>query len=294
MKKTLISLLLVFTLTLLLIPTIAISQEKDKPIQATDIEIVKKVTLKGKPQGGKPSKSAATGIIGGECTGTKYAIVIGINDYPGDANDLQYCINDADSMVDALGDIYGYQPGDIHVIKDNDATYSNITATINNVRNSAISGDEVLFFFSGHGAKGKADDGDSEAVDESIVIWGDDGDFSYLWDGELKQLFEGFDTSRIIFVFDSCLSGGMIDLAKEGRVINMACSESGVSYEFGEPYNHGQFTYWFVVKGMLEELADINSSDGSVTVEEAFDYAKANCVYQKPTISDSFTNDLLP
>jgi len=31
-----------------------------------------------------------------------------------------------------------------------------------------------------------------------------------------------------------------------------------------------------------------------VTVEEAFDYARANCQMQKPTISDSFVNDLLP
>lgn len=31
-----------------------------------------------------------------------------------------------------------------------------------------------------------------------------------------------------------------------------------------------------------------------VVVEEAFDYAKANCIYQTPTINDSFTNDLLP
>jgi hypothetical protein len=31
-----------------------------------------------------------------------------------------------------------------------------------------------------------------------------------------------------------------------------------------------------------------------VTDEEAFDYSLANCIFQKPTISDSFTNDLLP
>lgn len=118
-------------------------------------------------------------------------------------------------------------------------------------------------------------------------------DFSYLWDGELKRLFEGFDTNRIIFVFDSCLSGGMTDLAAEGRVINMACSESGVSYEF-ESLGHGQFTYYFAVEGMHNNKADTNTANGLVTIEEAFDYAKANCVYQKPTISDSFTNDLLP
>jgi hypothetical protein len=85
----------------------------------------------------------------------------------------------------------------------------------------------------------------------------------------------------------------MTDLALTGRVINMACSESGVSYEFSD-LGHGQFTYYFVVEGMISEKADTNPKEGKITVEEAFDYAASNCVYQKPTISDQFQNDLLP
>ncbi|MFH7873651.1 MAG: caspase family protein, partial [Candidatus Aenigmatarchaeota archaeon] len=67
----------------------------------------------------------------------------------------------------------------------------------------------------------------------------------------------------------------------------------GVSYEFSD-LGHGQFTYYFVVEGMLQGLADTNKKDGLVTDEEAFDYAVSNCLYQKPTISDQFTYDLLP
>jgi hypothetical protein len=49
---------------------------------------------------------------------------------------------------------------------------------------------------------------------------------------------------------------------------------------------------------MLANLADKydhdkNPATHDVTVEEAFDYAKAGCRSQTPTISDSFTNDLL-
>jgi hypothetical protein len=290
MKKILICLIVLTLFVVMSLPSSVFSISTNKPINASDIELVKKVTVKGKPQGGKSSPTAATGTIGVNCTGNKYAIVIGINDYPGEANDLQYCVNDANSMVEAL---VKYEYTNIQLITDENATRSNIKSAIDSIRLSISSGDEVFFFFSGHGAKGRADDGDKEAVDESIVIWGDDGDFDYLWDGELKKLFENFPTNRIIFVFDSCLSGGMTDLAAPGRVINMACSESGVSYEFSD-IKHGQFTYYFTVEGMLNKKADTNTGDGSVTVEEAFDYAKANCVYQKPTISDSFTDDLLP
>ena len=80
----------------------------------------------------------------------------------------------------------------------------------------------------------------------------------------------------------------------------MACSESGVSYEGGS-WQNGQFTYFFVEQGMSWGQADRYDHDGDgilleatdVVVEEAFDYAKANCRMQKPTISDSFSNDLL-
>ncbi len=231
MKKALICFIVSVFIILISVPGSVFSSSENKPIQATDIELVKKVTIKGKPQGGKPSNYAATGTIGATCEGNKYAIVIGINDYPGSSSDLQYCVSDADSMVSALTSLYGYQSENIEYITESGATYSNIVEAINTVRDKVGINDEVFFFYSGHGAKGKANDGDNEKVDESIVCWGDN-DFYYFWDGELKKLFENFPTNRIIFVFDSCLSGGMTDLAAPGRVINMACSESGVSYEF--------------------------------------------------------------
>lgn len=293
MKKILAIFVVSIFAIILALPTQISSVNLDKPVHATDIEIVKKVDIKGKPVSGKPVKTVSTGIIGEPCSGTKYAIVIGINDYPGTSNDLNFCVADAKSMKDALNLKYGYSLQNISLITDSSATRSNITQAINDVKSKVQAGDEVFFFFSGHGAKGKADDGDTENIDESIVIWGDDGNFDYLWDGELKRLFDGFATSRIIFAFDSCLSGGMTDLTSPGRIINMACSETGVSYEFSD-LGHGQFTYYFVVEGMLQSLADTNKQDGLVTDEEAFDYAVSNCLYQKPTISDQFTYDLLP
>ena len=47
----------------------------------------------------------------------------------------------------------------------------------------------------------------------------------------------------------------MTDLQAPGRVINMACSESGVSYE-DSLWGNGQFTYYFVDQGMLAGKAD--------------------------------------
>ncbi|HEY92528.1 MAG TPA: caspase family protein [Dehalococcoidia bacterium] len=274
-----------------------------KPIPAKDVELVKKTTIKGPPSwagGGKDKKKdeqAATGISGDCFSGQKYAIVIGISEYPGDANDLEYCDDDARAVENTLLEVYEFD--NVITLMDEGATASAIESAINTIGDSAGSDDEVVFFFSGHGAKGRANDGDKEKIDEAIVSH--DGDnLVYIWDGHLKDLFSDFETSRIIFVFDTCLAGGMTDLAAEGRVINMASTERGYSYE-GDTWEHGEFTYYFIVHGMYMGEADVFDHDGDnttgqnfdVAVEEAFDYAKENCIYDKPTIRDNFDDDLL-
>ncbi len=263
-------------------------------VDAVDVELIKKTTLRGKPAGkGKPSTNAATGILGAT-TGNKYAIVIGISDYPGTANDLKYADDDADEMYKALTTIYGYTPENIYLLKDMGANFSAVHDAIYNLQTKTGSSDEIVFFFSGHGGKGRASDGDKEAIDESIIVHDGDpnGTLLYIWDGQLKEWFNGFNTSRIVFIFDSCVAGGMTDLAATGRIINMATTETGTAYEFVDLEN-GQFTYYFVDEGMLQGLADLVGTPVVVTIEEAFDYSKAKSVLQTPTISDLFPYDLL-
>jgi hypothetical protein len=89
----------------------------------------------------------------------------------------------------------------------------------------------------------------------------------------------------------------MTDLKKDGRVIVMASGENSLSYELSN-LNNGELTYYLVDRGMINYLPDKYNDDSvkgpDVTVEEAWDYAKSNCSYDAITISDSFTNDLLP
>lgn len=269
----------------------------NKPSKAQEVQILSKVTLKAPAQRPeKPVKTPAassTGIIGDPqgITGQKYAIVIGINDYYGTSSDLQYAVNDADTIVQTLSATYGFT--NIKLFTDSGATYSSIknyVLSLQSVLNDADQ-DELFFFFSGHGAKGKVDDGDKN-LDQSIVVWNDaKNGFDYIWDGELKQWFAPI-TDRIVFAFDSCLSGGMSVLKSSNRVVAMASTATGYSYESSDYNDHGQFTYYFAEKGMLQGLADGTDVDQLVTVEEAFDYAKLSCISQTPTIADLFSNDL--
>lgn len=315
MKKVLAIVVAVALALSLILPGIALAQQpvkvdKYKPVPATDIKLATKVsvTRPGRPKPPKPPKrvrEAATGILGDPVTENKYAIVIGISDYPGTINDLRYMDEDAEDMISALTDCYGFVPGNIISLIDEDgteanggelvATRANIIQAIRAIAAEVTADDEVVFFFSGHGGKGKAEDGDREKVDE--CIWAHDGSTNLvpIWDGELKAEFEGYATSRIIFIFDSCYAGGMTDLKASGRVLAMATTENTVGYE-SAAWENGEFTYYLVDQGMIAALADkydhLPGTD-DVTVEEAWDYAKANCQLDKPTIKDSFEDDLL-
>jgi hypothetical protein len=268
------------------------------PLPASDVRLGMKVSGDvPKGAGGGKRTGAATGVLGKSASGNKYAIVIGIADYPGTSMDLQYSDDDAVDVVAALTTLYGYKMTNIYLLTNADATRSGVMNAIAAVGAKAASGDEVLFFYSGHGATGNAGDGDTEPIDQSIVVWSDDMTFTSIWDGELKLGFADYRTNRIVFAFDSCYAGGMTDLKAKGRIVAMATTETAFAYEW-DALQNGEFTYYFTDQGMLLNLADKydhdkNPATHDVTVEEAFDYAKAGCGMEAPTISDSFVNDLL-
>ncbi|MCK5027915.1 MAG: caspase family protein, partial [Candidatus Pacebacteria bacterium] len=243
-----------------------------RPTPAKNVQLIKKVTVRGVPDDvkvkpenpgkpGKPDKTdgIAIGTLGSSATGTKYAVVVGIADYPGTGSDLNYTDEDAEEMYQALTTLYGYENGNIHKLVDKNgegatnATAQAIYDAVMDIEEKAVAGDEVFFFFSGHGGAGEAADGDSEIIDEAIIVH-DGNDFVPIWDGDLKSWFSSFATSRIIFAFDTCRAGGMTDLAQDGRIINMATTETGTAYEFSALEN-GQFSYYFVDKGMLGGMA---------------------------------------
>jgi len=269
--------------------------------KVTGIEIACKVVVGGSKgeASGKPIRQVAVGVLGESPQRRKHrwAVLIGISDYAGGENDIQYA-DDVLDMLKTLIEVYGYRRENIRLLisdyKVNNATRNDIIGVIDWLRDREVAGDEVVFFYSGHGARGIANDGDKEVIDEAIVPYECTSD-ALIWDGDLKQMFSDFEASRIIFIFDSCYAGGMTDLKASGRVVCMASTESCASYESSILQN-GVFTYYFVDEGMYQGKADTTPSDGKVTVEEAFDYARANVptvVPQKPTISDSFENDLL-
>jgi len=178
--------------------------------------------------------------------------------------------------------------------------------------------DEVVFFFSGHGVRHITSASIAHNGGQAgIITWGDElypaPGFGYIWDKDLKQAFNNFGTDRIVFIFDSCLAGGMAELGKNGRIVCMATTQAGIAVEFGEDYaayygvegmpllNHGLFTYFLVEMGMGYGMADFYPPDGHVTVEESFDFTRSVLtemsltvpeLWQIPVVKDLFRGDL--
>ncbi|MGB9879381.1 MAG: caspase family protein, partial [Anaerolineae bacterium] len=219
-----------------------------------------------------------------------WAIIIGISDYAGTINDLEYCDDDAIDFKNALLGM-GWSEKNVILLLDGQATKDGILSAIGEIEEKEGLGDEVVFFYSGHGSTGVANDGDDERKDECIIPYECQQDY-FIWDGELRSAFSQFESQRMLFVFDSCYSGGMIDLAAPGRLVLMACGEKQLSLE-SSAWENGQFSYYFADQGLLNGKADLNGDD-KITFEEAFDYAKANCRSQTPTAFDGFAYDMLP
>ncbi len=266
-----------------------------------------------------PKAQVAKGIIGEEVTGTRYAIIIGISDYPGPTHvleggyDLSFAADDAAMMKEALISCYGFQEGNIHLLVDSEANRETILNEIAGLKANVSEDDEIVFFFSGHGAKYTPTYVPSHGGGKvGIVVWGwenpqDPTDLylEIISDKDLEEAFAEFKTDRLVFIFDCCLAGGMIDLGSKGNVICMATTQTGVAAEAfpGEFPYHGIFTYCFVELGIMNQWADFYQADGQVTIEEAFDFTRLNLevmsreipiFWQIPTIKDSFAKDLLP
>ncbi len=218
----------------------------------------------------------ATGVTGAALpgNGVKYAIVIGICNYPDGLPYGDICLSDGDAlnMYHALTTEYGFLPENISLFRDIQdeldgevvsyaAKYDNIKASVDHLRGIVHPEDEVVFFFSGHGVTGLYNDGDAEIrktdPDEAILVHNGIDQYAYIWDGDLKQWFGDFKTERITFVFDSCRAGGMNDVMQNnvsninGRIFVAATSEKGTAYVYtsGET-GEGIFSHYFVNNGM--------------------------------------------
>ena len=138
----------------------------------------------------RPPEEIATGVISDPPSAShRWAIIIGISDYSGEANDLQYCDDDALDFYSVLIGTYGWSSRNIKLLINEQAEFASIHSAIDWIRTNEDHNDEVVFFYSGHGSFGTHDaDNDGERKDVCIIPWECTPEF-FIWDGDLKAEF---------------------------------------------------------------------------------------------------------
>lgn len=139
----------------------------------------------------------------------KRALCFGINDYPGDSNDLQGCVNDVTNWANLLKNQYGFNT---KLLTDKQVTLSTIKSEMTNMITNAKSGDSLVITYSGHGTSVVDIDGDeTDGKDEAICLISDDGkSIALLLDDDIRGIFNKLPTGvNLLFVSDSCFSGSV-------------------------------------------------------------------------------------
>ena len=250
--------------------------------------------------------AAASRVSSAPPPGNKYAVVIGIADYPGTANDLTYTDDDAQDIRTALINQMGFSSDNINLLIDSAATASAIQSAITSWLDSRESSDDlVVFFFSGHGTHDDDDNPpeESDGQDEFICAYD-----SNIRDDTLDSWLSNLESSHIVIWIDSCYSGGMVkqpgitvkclpgtkdisalgdsidgfakDLNKSGRFVATACDDSETSIE-SSVWENGLFTEY-----LLESFTNATDSNTNnyISAQESFTYLSPIVTSQATTL----------
>jgi len=244
----------------------------------------------------------------------KYAVIVGINDYPNlpSGNQLNYCIADATAIYNMLK-AAGW---DAHLYTD--ATKSTIEAALASV---PAGQDSFVFYYSGHGDSGTSESAYIVPSDFDGATYG-----SMISTSELSGWLASVSSTNKSVILDSCYSGAFIgssdtldsaydytvdtlwssttylqkssaatmffrfgDLLAQNAasasknpsdapLVISAAGWNATSREEGSPYNHGIFTYYFLQAAQTNSTSGFMKGDadkdGVLSLLEAYHYAE--------------------
>jgi hypothetical protein len=215
----------------------------------------------------RPSRTA---YAGGPKDGGVWAVVVGIDDYPGGDADLKAAVADARDVDSALA-AYGVPANHRMLLLDGQATADNIRGGLAWMAGRASAESTIVFFYSGHVRQVAGDaDRDGEAIDEAIV--GADGD--NVFDGQVADLLRNADARAAWIGIAACYGTGFDDALAPGRVLTAAAGENDVAYE-NSSLGHSYMVEYMVRRAMLQGKA-------AGSVQEAFTWARAQIARDYP------------
>jgi hypothetical protein len=202
----------------------------------------------------------------------KYALCIGISDYSGTANDLNYCDDDANDWAAFLQG-KGYT---VTKLIDRAATQSAINTALNTLASRSLAGNSIFFVYSGHGSKG------------NMIST----DMYYLSSTWMSGKFTSAASTKMGFTFDACnIAAFKTALAKTGRVVAVASGTSNYSYDGDATMKNGVFTYYQILGWGSYNYFE---GDNSYACSKMIAWGNSHGASCTPTYSDKYSGDLVP
>jgi hypothetical protein len=212
----------------------------------------------------------------------KIALIIGVNEYQNGIKPLQMCVNDTRNFADFLQRSMSFPGGAVTLLNDAPGnrrlpTRSNIKREINALIASVDSESEVIFYFSGHGARYNnqdwlvPQDADPEDIPGSCINYND-----------LRNALETKNPRRVLLIVDACrnlyegkaLGGSGFGESEGSREPQFAelrsCQPKERSMEAAE-LKGGVFTH-FLLQGLAGAAAEAQT--GNVTFKSLSAYVR--------------------
>jgi hypothetical protein len=214
-----------------------------------------------------PKQAAATQSMSNPPT-TRWALLIGINDYQGSTESNVGSKQDAQALYNYLRNM-GWRSDHLMLITDLNATASHIIEAIRWLASKTTTGSTVIFHYAGH-ENWRHSSSYSDGRD--VGIWAADNRMIY--ERTVGTELGRVNAYKMWINFATCRAGGFTDpgMVKSGRVLTFSSPKSELSYEDPD-LHHSVFGWFSIVQGISNKPADTNH-DGKVTVEEAFGYSK--------------------
>ncbi len=197
-----------------------------------------------------------------------WAVLIGLNNYPGTENDLPFSVTEITGFQNTLLGTKNWKQSNIKIITDTNATNASLITAIQWLDENEDSNDVSIFYFAGHGSCNSEGQEYIRLFDARIT------------DIELDAQLDNLE-GQVIVILDSCKSGGFIEeLHQKNRIILTACSKDELAYQ-DYNFQNGIFGYFL----------NISLAKFAKSAELAFLFTYPLCVYYSKKISEQYNTD---
>jgi hypothetical protein len=238
-----------------------IGAERVEATLAGEVPITPPEVLEG-PVAEATAPAPAFGAAAAPADGEVFALLVGIDDYPGRRSDLRSAVADVDTIDAALAG-FGVPRGNRVVLRDGQATEAQVGAALRSLVAQGGPSATYVFAYAGHVRKLDRDT-------EALVL----ADGGLLRDVELAELVAPAVTQRVWFLLASCYSGGFTEVLAPGRVLTAAAGAGELAWE-DPALNASYLVHYLVREGWLEGRA-------GDSVQEAFAYADQALTREHP------------